>query len=201
MLTFSLPFPGNPGDIILNESVTSALSDVISFPGDGTMRYMSLAQRQSMMSAAAAVGATNIKIQQTNNYHVGDQMFVDLGGSNPERVSITAVGTSGASGTGINITPPLSFAHATGAGTSESLKLADVPSLSSLVEPHVTLTEAGSPGTIWIPGSTGIGGDANFPSVQYLFQGDVVPEPAAASLAGLAIAMLLIRRRRWSLSS
>jgi hypothetical protein len=45
----------------------------------------------------------------------GNALTIDPNGANPETVTITTVGTSGASGTGVTFTPALAFAHASGA--------------------------------------------------------------------------------------
>ncbi|MGN6430374.1 MAG: MBG domain-containing protein [Gaiellaceae bacterium] len=66
------------------------------------------------LSAAAAVGATNIKVGSVNGRVVGESITVDSTGANPEKVTIMNVGTAGAAGTGLDITPALTFAHASG---------------------------------------------------------------------------------------
>jgi hypothetical protein len=67
------------------------------------------------LSAAAAVGATNVKLASVTSLVVGGTLTIDPTGANPETVTITSVGTSGAGGTGVNFTPALAFAHASGA--------------------------------------------------------------------------------------
>ena len=69
------------------------------------------------LSAAAAAGATNIKVASVANFVVGDKITVDqaangFGKGDPEVRTITAVGTAGATGTGITLDAPLSRAHA-----------------------------------------------------------------------------------------
>src|SRR3954452_19047384 len=59
------------------------------------------------LSAAQAAGATNIKVGAVNVFDVGDQ--ISVGG---ETATVTAIGTAGASGTGITVTPALQTAHA-----------------------------------------------------------------------------------------
>jgi len=70
---------------------------------------------QTTLSAAAAAGATNIKVGSVTGMAVSGTLTVDPTGSNPETVTITTVGTAGAGGTGITITPALAFAHNQGA--------------------------------------------------------------------------------------
>ena len=67
------------------------------------------------LSAATAVGATNVKLASVTGLVVGNTITVDSTGANPETVTMTAVGTSGAGGTGVSFTPALAFAHASGA--------------------------------------------------------------------------------------
>ncbi len=62
------------------------------------------------LSAAQAAGATNIRVASVGVFDAGDQITV--GG---EAVTVTAVGTAGASGTGVTVTPALTAAHASGA--------------------------------------------------------------------------------------
>ena len=67
------------------------------------------------LSAATAVGATNIKVASVSGFVAGQPIVVESGGANPETVTITTVGTAGAGGTGVDVTPALTFAHASGA--------------------------------------------------------------------------------------
>ncbi|MDO8213792.1 alpha-L-rhamnosidase N-terminal domain-containing protein [Conexibacter sp. CPCC 206217] len=65
------------------------------------------------LTAAATAGDTNLKVTAVNVFDVGD--YVDVGpAGGSERVRVTSIGTSGASGTGITISAPLvgSFANA-----------------------------------------------------------------------------------------
>ena len=67
------------------------------------------------LSAAAAVGATNVKLASVTGLVVGNTITIDSTGANPETVTMTTVGTSGATGTGVTFAPALAFAHASGA--------------------------------------------------------------------------------------
>ena len=58
--------------------------------------------------------ATNIKVNSVDNLNAGDMLVIDVD-ANQETVTITAVGTEGTDGTGVDITPALSMAHAGGA--------------------------------------------------------------------------------------
>jgi hypothetical protein len=80
------------------------------------------------LSAAAAAGATNVKIASVTGLAVGQTLTIDTAGPNPETVTITTVGTSGAGGTGVSFTPALAFAHAAASTVSKN----NVPSSASL---------------------------------------------------------------------
>jgi hypothetical protein len=80
------------------------------------------------LSAAAAVGATNIKVGSVTGLAPGQTLTVDSTGANPETVTISTVGTSGAGGTGVTFTPALAFAHAMGSTVSKN----NVPGTVSL---------------------------------------------------------------------
>src|SRR4051794_6028595 len=65
------------------------------------------------LSAAQAVGATNLKVNTAGAFDPGDQIAVGTGTAQ-EVVTVTSVGTAGATGTGITVTPALTQAHASG---------------------------------------------------------------------------------------
>ncbi len=64
------------------------------------------------LAAAASAGDTNLKVSAVNVFDVGDQIDVGPAGAS-ERVRVTAIGTAGAAGSGITVTP-LTAAHASG---------------------------------------------------------------------------------------
>jgi Alpha-L-arabinofuranosidase B, catalytic/Concanavalin A-like lectin/glucanases superfamily/NPCBM-associated, NEW3 domain of alpha-galactosidase/Lamin Tail Domain len=66
---------------------------------------------QAYLAAAAPTGATNIKVTSTGNITAGDTIRLDIG-PRTETVTVASVGTSGASGTGLTLTAPLTFGHA-----------------------------------------------------------------------------------------
>jgi hypothetical protein len=66
---------------------------------------------QARLAAAAAVDATNIKVTSTTNITEGDTIRLDIG-SRIEKVTVASVGTSGTGGTGLTLTGPLKFGHA-----------------------------------------------------------------------------------------
>ena len=57
------------------------------------------------LSSAAAVGATNLKVASVTNLAVGDKLSLEN-----ESLTITSVGTTGANGTGVGVTPALASA-------------------------------------------------------------------------------------------
>src|SRR5690348_1344808 len=65
VLIYSLPFQANPGEVVLTDP-NSSVSDIIRFPGNGTLEYFSEFKQQTTLSAAATSGATNIKVQSTS---------------------------------------------------------------------------------------------------------------------------------------
>jgi hypothetical protein len=67
----------------------------------------------TVLAAAAAAGATNIRVASVTNFTVGMRITIDTG-ANAESAVISHVGTPGAGGTGIDLTAPLANAHASG---------------------------------------------------------------------------------------
>ncbi len=70
---------------------------------------------QTTLAAPAAAGDTNIKVASVTGLVAGNTLTIDPTGTNPQTVTITVVGTAGATGTGVTITPALAAAHDTGA--------------------------------------------------------------------------------------
>ena len=62
------------------------------------------------LSANAAAGATNIKVRSVHGFTVGDKITIGTP-ANRQTVAITAVGTQGPKGTGIDFSPALKQAH------------------------------------------------------------------------------------------
>jgi len=60
--------------------------------------------------ADASAGATNIRVRGVSGFVVGDKMTIGTP-ANQETATITAVGTPGATGSGIDFTPALASAH------------------------------------------------------------------------------------------
>ena len=62
------------------------------------------------LSADASDGATNIKVRNVNGFAVGDEIAIGTP-ANKTTATISAVGTAGPTGTGIDFTPALNQAH------------------------------------------------------------------------------------------
>ena len=96
---------------------------------------------QTTLSAAANAGDTNIKVGSVTGMTAGNTLTVDSTGANPETVTITTVGTAGAGGTGITISPALAFAHAQGAFVTVN----GVPSTSTAAPNDIALAKMPGP--------------------------------------------------------
>ncbi|HEY3957205.1 MAG TPA: arabinofuranosidase catalytic domain-containing protein [Streptosporangiaceae bacterium] len=66
---------------------------------------------QDLLAAAAPAGATSIKVVSTDNITAGDRIRLDIG-AKTEDITVASVGTLGATGTGLTLTAPLKFDHA-----------------------------------------------------------------------------------------
>ena len=83
-----------------------------------TITTVGTAGRATTLSAATAVGATNIKVGSVTALVVGDTLTIDTG-ANLETATIATVGTQGSGGTGLNLTAPLTLAHASAAAVRD----------------------------------------------------------------------------------
>jgi hypothetical protein len=124
----------NPYAATVN-SVTKAMP-VVDYVGNSTTFQIGNGTPQApgvaltTLSAAAAAGATNIKIASNLDHAVGQVITIDTG-TNLEIHTLTSVGTTGPGGSGDNITPPLANAHPNGA---------------TIALPDTTLTSAAAAG-------------------------------------------------------
>jgi hypothetical protein len=66
---------------------------------------------QARLAAAASAGANSLKVTSTSNITVGDTIRLDIG-TRTEDVTVASVGSAGAGGTGLTLTAPLKFDHA-----------------------------------------------------------------------------------------
>jgi hypothetical protein len=97
-------------------SASIAATPVIQHLGGTSLQIGSegsLSGGMSTSSAASAVADANVKVASVTNFVAGQPFMIDTG-QNLEVGQIASVGTSGATGTGITLTAPLKFAHASG---------------------------------------------------------------------------------------
>jgi alpha-L-rhamnosidase len=103
--------------------------------------WQSQPKGDGVLVADVAAGATTVKVNDTNGYHVGGTINVDTGGGGDrlESRTITGIGTPGVDGTGISFTPGLSSAHPTGVrvtGSGNNIAASD-PSAGAAVTPRL----------------------------------------------------------------
>jgi Bacterial alpha-L-rhamnosidase 6 hairpin glycosidase domain/Alpha-L-rhamnosidase N-terminal domain/Bacterial alpha-L-rhamnosidase concanavalin-like domain/Bacterial alpha-L-rhamnosidase C-terminal domain len=99
------------------------------------------------LSSAAAVGASNLRVASVANLAAGDSLTINTG-ANQETVTITSVGTAGANGTGIGITPALTRAQASGTTVRDQSKAGTGLTLSApLTSAHALGATARGAGT------------------------------------------------------
>ena len=92
---------------------------------DGAATGVNLTATSTTLAAAVAAGATNIKVASVSGLALGQTITIDSGGSaetavisGPVNSSNAFNGTAGATGTGLNVTTALAFAHASGASVT-----------------------------------------------------------------------------------
>ncbi|HZS23605.1 MAG TPA: sialidase family protein [Gaiellaceae bacterium] len=78
-----------------------------------TWQTRSFRTAQTTLSAAANAGDTNIKVASVTGMVAGNTLTIDTGAA-AETVTISTVGTAGATGTGVTFAPALAAAHAAG---------------------------------------------------------------------------------------
>jgi hypothetical protein len=75
-----------------------------------TVTHVGTAGVHTNLSAAASAGATNIKVRSTRGFSAGQPIVIGTP-ANRQTVTISAVGTMGPEGTGIDFSPALEQAH------------------------------------------------------------------------------------------
>jgi hypothetical protein len=103
------PYPASTSDSIKATPVIQHLGGTSLQIGNES----SLTGGMTTSSAATAAGDTNVKVASVTNLVAGQPFMVDTG-QNLEVGQIATVGTAGATGTGVTLTAPLKFAHASG---------------------------------------------------------------------------------------
>jgi PKD domain len=130
----TLVFPASAGDSNIKVASISGFSagdgvslDLGSLNETNTVQTVGTAARTSTTLAAPAnAGDTNIKVAATTSG--GNQLFVvgeplaitEVTGGGAELRTIAAIGTAGASGTGVTLTAPLGQAHGLGATVQDT---------------------------------------------------------------------------------
>ena len=108
----------NVTDIEVVSSASFSVGKIISGIGGNLSRVVTAKDAThlttgaaTVFSAASAAGATNIKVASVSGLAVGHT--IDIGFDDRlETRTIAAVGTQGSSGTGVDLTAPLTFGHA-----------------------------------------------------------------------------------------
>jgi hypothetical protein len=83
-----------------------------------TVTAVGKAATQTTLAAPAVAGATNIKVAAGAAMTAGDTLTVGTGGRK-ELVKVTSVGTGGASGSGVDLSAPITFDHMSGVDVSD----------------------------------------------------------------------------------
>ncbi len=80
---------------------------------EATVTAVGKAATQTTLAAAAAAGATNIKVAADANMAAGDTLTIGTG-ARKELVKVASVGSAGANGAGVELAAALKFDHASG---------------------------------------------------------------------------------------
>ncbi len=75
-----------------------------------TVAHVGTQANHTNLAADASAGATNVKVRMASRFAVGEKLTIGTP-ANQQSVRITAIGTSGAAGTGIDFTPALDKTH------------------------------------------------------------------------------------------
>src|SRR3954470_20012143 len=103
------PYPASTSDAIKSTPVIQHLGGTSLQIGNESSQTAGM----TTSSAATDAGATNVKVAAVTAFVAGQSFMVDTG-QNLEVGQIASVGTAGAGGTGITLTAPLKYAHASG---------------------------------------------------------------------------------------
>jgi hypothetical protein len=119
----------------------SAALTMSHFAGDPVLDATSRATGTTTLAAAAAPGVTNLKVISVARLSPGDALALGASGSVSEITTVKAVGTAGASGTGVTLTAGLSDAHAAGATVSDSPGANAGAGVSDIARTHLVAVE------------------------------------------------------------
>ena len=141
-----------PGDTITIDTGASAESRKITAVGTA-------AGPATTLAAPAAAGDTNIKVTSvgkpcnpggactgTISFIIGQTLLVDSG-ADQQAVTVTAVGTGGATGTGVTFTPALSGPHAAGESVMDA-------GTGVTITPALGVSHAQGTAAVSVPGPT-----------------------------------------------
>ena len=141
-----------PGDTINIDTSGNQESRKVTSVGTG-------AGPATTLAASAAVGDTNIKVASvgracnpgasctgTTSFIIGQTLLIDSGTSQ-EAVTVTSVGTAGATGSGVTFTPALSASRAAGTTVQDS-------GTGVTVSPALSLSHADGAAVASVPGPT-----------------------------------------------
>ena len=78
-----------------------------------TVTHVGTQANRTLLIANASAGATNVKVRNVNGFAVGDKVILGTP-VNQKTYTITAVGTPGPTGTGLDFTPAFPESHANG---------------------------------------------------------------------------------------
>ena len=101
------------------EAENAVIQSVGTAGAGGTGITLTAALTKGHDTGTSFVQGANIKVASTTGLVVGHEIVIDTGGFREVR-TIKSIGTAGALGTGITLTAPLTFAHATGAAVLDT---------------------------------------------------------------------------------
>jgi hypothetical protein len=97
-------------------SASRKATPILQYTGGGTAFELASnvpVAGMTTLAAASAAGDTNVKVASVTSLVAGQPFFVDTG-FDVETGGIASVGTAGSGGTGVTLSAPLQFAHASG---------------------------------------------------------------------------------------
>ena len=98
------------GDISVGDKIRLDIDSVGHGIETVTVTHVGTQASHTSLTANATAGATNIKVRNVNGFAAGDKVTIGTP-ANKEVISVTAVGTAGPHGSGIDFTPALANAH------------------------------------------------------------------------------------------
>ncbi len=123
--------------------------DPTSSPQSVTVTTVGTQGLATTLSAASLAGATNVKVASVTGLTAGDTITIDSGSSQEiATIAPGGVGTTGATGTGVTVTAPLTFAHSSGAAlTDTGSGITFSPALANLHASGAAVNDTSNTGT------------------------------------------------------